>query len=105
MAQALAASVVSHRSGTARDDLDAVAVAVAVAQPSKAGELGHVGELSVDRHGVCRAVEEHARIPDTLRRREGALLREMLRARHLSGWDAARRALALQEKTGVGEEP
>ncbi|MCA1283714.1 hypothetical protein [Salipiger bermudensis] len=94
MAQALAARVISHRSGTARDDLGAVAVN----QPSKAGELGHVGELSVDLHGVCRAVEEHAHILDTLRRREGALMREMLRAHHLSGWGAAGAGVA-------GEDP
>lgn len=52
----------------------------------------------------ARAVEEHARILDTLRRREGALLREMLRAHHLSGWGAARRALEMQQEVeGRGE--
>lgn len=46
----------------------------------------------------ARAVEEHARILDTLRRREGALLREMLRAHHLSGWRSARSALELEQQ-------
>ena len=55
-----------------------------------------------DSERWARAVEEHARILDTLRRREGALLREMLRAHHLSGWGAARRALELQQE-GEGQ--
>lgn len=50
-----------------------------------------------DTNRWARAVEEHARILDTLRRREGALLREMLRAHHLAGWSAARSALELQQ--------
>lgn len=37
-----------------------------------------------------RAVQEHAQILDALVRREGPLLREILRAHHLSGWRAAR---------------
>ncbi|TYB89473.1 GntR family transcriptional regulator [Oceaniovalibus sp. ACAM 378] len=47
-----------------------------------------------------RAVREHEQILDALVRREGPLLREILRAHHLSGWRAARLAL---EQTPSGE--
>uniref|UniRef100_A0A2A3JVV4 GntR family transcriptional regulator n=2 Tax=Alloyangia mangrovi TaxID=1779329 RepID=A0A2A3JVV4_9RHOB len=43
----------------------------------------------------ARAVREHEQILDALVRREGPLLREILRAHHLSGWRAARRELDL----------
>lgn len=41
----------------------------------------------------ARAVQEHEQILDALTQREGALLRELLRAHHLSGWRVARKAL------------
>lgn len=47
----------------------------------------------------ARAVQEHAQILDALRRREGALLRELLRAHHLAGWKVARTALESQPAT------
>lgn len=46
------------------------------------------GNRDLDRW--ARAVQEHEQILDALMRREGALLREILRAHHLSGWRAAR---------------
>ncbi|RGP35149.1 GntR family transcriptional regulator [Pseudotabrizicola alkalilacus] len=47
----------------------------------------------------ARAVAEHAQILDALRRREGPLLRELLRAHHRAGWKIARKALELPEKS------
>ncbi|EPX82278.1 GntR family transcriptional regulator [Salipiger mucosus] len=44
-----------------------------------------------------RAVHEHEQIRDALIRREGPLLRELLRAHHVAGWTAARRALEAEE--------
>ena len=41
----------------------------------------------------ARAVFEHEQILDALRQREGALLREVLRAHHLSGWGVTRNVL------------
>ena len=41
----------------------------------------------------AQAVSEHAQILDALRRREGPLLRELLRAHHRAGWKVARKAL------------
>ncbi|MBL3586635.1 GntR family transcriptional regulator [Rhodovulum sulfidophilum] len=41
----------------------------------------------------ARAVQEHAQILDALQRREGPLLRELLRAHHRAGWKVARHAL------------
>ncbi|WP_244574580.1 GntR family transcriptional regulator [Cohaesibacter sp. ES.047] len=40
-----------------------------------------------------RAVQEHAQILDALERREGALLREILKAHHIAGWKIAQKAL------------
>lgn len=51
----------------------------------------------------ARAVQEHDQILDALVRREGPLLREILRAHHLSGWNAARHALETQ--TAVEDAP
>ncbi|MCF3933594.1 GntR family transcriptional regulator [Acuticoccus sp. M5D2P5] len=41
----------------------------------------------------ARAVAEHEMILDALQRREGAILRELLRAHHWSGWRATRKVL------------
>ncbi|WP_108662177.1 GntR family transcriptional regulator [Acuticoccus kandeliae] len=41
----------------------------------------------------ARAVLEHEMILDALKRREGAILRELLRAHHWSGWKATRKVL------------
>ncbi|HSI41406.1 MAG TPA: GntR family transcriptional regulator [Xanthobacteraceae bacterium] len=41
----------------------------------------------------ARAVVEHEQILDALQHREGALLREILRAHHLNGWRATRQVL------------
>lgn len=41
----------------------------------------------------ARAVFEHEQILDALRQREGALLREVLRAHHLNGWSVTRNVL------------
>lgn len=46
-----------------------------------------------NRERWSRAVYEHAQILDALRQREGALLRELLRAHHRAGWKIAREAL------------
>ncbi|WP_417743867.1 GntR family transcriptional regulator [Salipiger sp.] len=52
-----------------------------------------------DRSRWARAVAEHAQILDALRRRQGPLLRELLRAHHRSGWAVARKALEQTETT------
>lgn len=44
----------------------------------------------------ARAVIEHEQILDALQQREGALLRELLRAHHLKGWKATRAMLEQQ---------
>lgn len=41
----------------------------------------------------ARAVVEHEQILDALKQREGALLREILRAHHLNGWRVTRQVL------------
>lgn len=40
-----------------------------------------------------RAVQEHEQILDALKQREGAILREVLRAHHWNGWKATRKVL------------
>ncbi|TNF21283.1 MAG: GntR family transcriptional regulator [Rhodobacteraceae bacterium] len=46
-----------------------------------------------DRSRWSRAVQEHEQILDAFARRQGPLLRELLRAHHIAGWQQARRAL------------
>jgi len=46
-----------------------------------------------DQTRWARAVREHEQIVDAFARREGPLLRELLRAHHIAGWEKARRAL------------
>ncbi|PLS21119.1 GntR family transcriptional regulator [Amylibacter cionae] len=46
-----------------------------------------------DRSRWERAVREHEQIAEAFARREGPLLRELLRAHHIAGWQKARRAL------------
>lgn len=48
----------------------------------------------------ARAVHEHEQIRDALAHREGPLLRELLRAHHVSGWKAARRAFEAEMASG-----
>lgn len=52
-----------------------------------------------DRGRWARAVAEHAQILDALRRRQGPLLRELLRSHHREGWKVARKALEGHEAT------
>lgn len=47
----------------------------------------------------AQAVGEHAQILEALRRRQGPLLRELLRAHHRAGWKSARKALETSEPT------
>lgn len=47
----------------------------------------------------AQAVVEHAQILEALRRRQGPLLRELLRAHHRAGWKIARKALETPEPT------
>ncbi|NDV52227.1 GntR family transcriptional regulator [Yangia sp. PrR007] len=60
-----------------------------------------VGNRDADRW--ARAVREHEQILDALKRREGALLREILRSHHLSGWRSARRELELKATAQSGQ--
>ncbi len=50
----------------------------------------------------ARAVAEHEQILDALQQREGALLREILRAHHLKGWKVTRQVL--EQALKVAEE-
>ncbi|SES36481.1 DNA-binding transcriptional regulator, GntR family [Tranquillimonas rosea] len=50
-----------------------------------------------DQARWSRAVHEHEQIRDAFARREGALLRELLRAHHVAGWKAARHAFEAAE--------
>lgn len=52
-----------------------------------------------------RAVHEHTQILEALRRREGPLLREILRAHHLAGWRETRRALEAEAAEASGTDP
>ena len=54
-----------------------------------------------DRDRWARAVREHEQIAEAFARREGPLLRELLRAHHIAGWQKARRAL--EDDRGAGE--
>ncbi|WP_099825447.1 GntR family transcriptional regulator [Oceaniglobus indicus] len=68
-----------------------------------AGESARIRRFRfAGNHDVARwerAVLEHTQILDALVRREGPLLREILRAHHLSGWRAARLALEQAPET------
>lgn len=48
-----------------------------------------------------RAVQEHEQILDALKQRAGPLLRELLRAHHLNGWEATSRVLGADEDTAA----
>ena len=48
-----------------------------------------------------RAVQEHSQILDALERREGSLLREILKAHHIAGWKVAKKALIADEAIGT----
>lgn len=52
-----------------------------------------------------RAVAEHDQILDTLKQRDGALLREMLRAHHQNGWAVSRGLLEGEAAQALAEAP
>ena len=59
----------------------------------------YAGNMQMERW--ARAVYEHEQLLDALTRREHAILREMLRAHHLSAWKVTRRMLEI-ELDGAG---
>jgi DNA-binding GntR family transcriptional regulator len=52
-----------------------------------------------------RAIAEHEQILETLRLRDGPLLREMLRAHHQSGWSVSRAVLESEAALAAAPAP